>query len=120
MRSQHVPSWQQHPAYLVTHQYSRCLERLLGALPMTVQRQTGPALIVAIARMRAGLAAVQPQPERVFGPVALGPDSSREAGLRAVAGSVAALELMRRERLAPRAEILVALELLERIEAGLR
>lgn len=119
MQPRHVPTWDQHPSLLVTHQYSRCIERLLQSLPSTVQRQAGPSLILAIGRIRAGIAAAHPAQGRRLGPHMLAPALCREEANSAVATSAATLELLRRERLGSRAELLVALELLERIESAL-
>jgi hypothetical protein len=106
-----------HPALQVTHQYSRCIERVLAALPRTMQRQAGPTLILAIARMRAGI--VAPVGARPGGTIALASAACHDAGRAAVQESGTVLELMRRERLGSRADVLAALELLERIETAL-
>ena len=114
-----VFGWERLPEYIAAQQYGRCLGRIFGSLPRRVRRRvmqpmTGAALMIA--EGIAGFNAELP-PETLS-------DRERELfrsrALEGVRLSREALEVVRRVRRASRPDLLVAAELLDRIEGSVR
>jgi len=116
---QRVYVWESYPEYITTQQYSRCLGRVLVTLPLGTGRKYGRSLIrgaILIAQGIAGAHAETPDDQPI-------PQSDREqfrkAGLEMIARSRSMLITIRAGGHGDRANVLAALELLERVEAGL-
>ncbi len=112
--------WEQLPEYIATMQYSRCLGRIFAELPWLVRRRvvrplTGAA--IAIGAGIVGLNAELPPSERFSADQREG---YRKVALDAVALSRDGVQGLAGRLRAPRADIITALELLERIEASVR
>lgn len=112
--------WETLPEYVAAQQYSRCLGRIFRSLSWRWRRKVFVPMTraaVLIAQGIAGFNAELPPSERLT-------DGEREAfRRRALTGirlSREGLEILREARRASRADLLVAEELLERIESGVR
>lgn len=115
-----IHSWESLPEYVTTQQYGRCLGRLFRSLPRRVRRKvlfpmTGAA--VAIAQGIAGFNADVPPPELRS---AREREAFRERALAGIRVSREGLEALEQVRRVSRPDLLVAKELLDRIEGSLR
>ncbi|MBR9988613.1 MAG: hypothetical protein KFH98_02600 [Gemmatimonadetes bacterium] len=113
-------TWEDLPEYRCTQQLGRCVGRIVVSMPPRYRLKLGRMLIrgsVLIAQGIAGANADMP-PDDELSP------AEREAFRNGCLGSVEvcrdALRLMRSQRIGSVPDILVALELLDRIEAGVR
>lgn len=112
--------WEDLPEYRCTQQLGRCVGRILVTLPRRYRRELGRVLIrgsVHIAQGIAGANAEMPPDD----------DLSREDREKFRRGCLASVEICRdalrlllSQKVGSVPDILVALELLERIEAGVR
>jgi hypothetical protein len=113
-------AWERYPEYLALNQYSRCLGRLLVTLPRRVERRVARTLIRGAILIGEGIvgahasvpaeASLSREERKAF----------RDAGLESIAASRDGLRLLKEERLGSQPDLLAALELLERVESGLR
>jgi hypothetical protein len=115
-----IYGWERLPEYVALQQYGRCLGRILRSLPWRRRRRVAPTLTGAAILMAQGIAGfhaelppdelVTPREREVF----------RTGALIGLRDSRAILEQLSTERKVSRPDLLVASELLERVEAGLR
>ncbi len=112
--------WEIQPEYLSLQQLSHLIGGILAGLPRRQSRRAEAVLVPAtfvMARAIVGTRAEIPPPGTV-------PIHEREAyrssGLRAVSMAGSALRRLKARPRGPRAELTAAIEVLERIEAGLR
>lgn len=115
-----IYAWESLPEYLATQQYSRCLGRLFRSLPRRVRRRvvrpmTGAAVLIA--QGIAGFNADLPPSELLS---AREREAFRARALTGIRASREGLEALARVRRVSRPDLLVADELLERIEGSLR
>lgn len=115
-----VYAWEELPEYRCTQQLGRSIGRILVSLPAHFRRKLGRTLIrgsVLIAQGIAGANAEMPPGDDLS-------SDEREAFRSSCLGSVEvcrdALDLLRSQRIGSLPDILVALELLDRIESGVR
>ena len=115
-----IYAWEDLPEYRCTQQLGRCIGRILVSLPVHYRRRVGRSLIrgsVMIAQGIAGANAEMP-PEVELTP------QEREAFRSGCIGAISicrdALCILRTEGLGRLPDILVALELLDRIESSVR
>lgn len=120
MSTERMYAWESYPEYVALQQFSRCLGRILASLPRRHQRRSGRVLLPAAVFMGQGIAGAHAE-------LAPGEDIPLEDRERFQAIGLESL-LVTRERLlrlknrslGSQADLLAALELLERVEAGLR
>lgn len=108
------------PEFLTTRTYVRCLDRLFQSLPVEVQWRLLAPMIAAAASIGAGIACFHgdPEPPRRFSPEKREADRGR--ALEGIRVSRERLDEIARVPGADRAELLVARELLDRIEGSVR
>jgi hypothetical protein len=112
--------WETLPEYIATQQYSRCLGRICASLPWWVRRRSmGPMTraAIGIATGIVGFNADLPPDERL---TRAEREAFRRFALAALDESRAGLAELARVRKVSRPDLTAALELLERIEAGVR
>ncbi|HEX2167958.1 MAG TPA: hypothetical protein VHG09_12060 [Longimicrobiales bacterium] len=113
-----IYAWEELPEYRCTQQLGRCVGRILASLPAHYRRKLGRTLIrgsVLIAQGIAGANAEMPPGDD------LTPEERqtfRSSCLASIEVCRDALRLLRSQRVGSLPDIMVALELLERIETG--
>lgn len=115
-----IYGWESLPEYVALQQYGRCLGRIFRSLSWRRRRTAIPILTGAALLMAQGIAgfnAELPPDERI---TAGEREVFRQGALAGLRESRDGLEELAGERRVSRPDILVAQELLERIEAGLR
>lgn len=114
-----VYAWERLPEYRSTQQLGRTVGRILMSLPRRLRRPLGRTLIrapILVARGIAGANAELPPDHDLTWAER---ETFRTGALEALSILRDAFRLLRSERLGSQADVLVALELLERIEQGL-
>jgi hypothetical protein len=120
MSTDRMYAWERYPEYVALQQFSRCLGRILSSLPRRHQRRSGRILFPAAVFMAQGIAGAHaelrpgeemPLAER---------EQFRSIGLESLTVSRERLLRLKSRSLGSQPELLVALELLERVESGLR
>jgi hypothetical protein len=120
MSTDRMYAWESYPEYMALQQFSRCLGRILSSLPQRHQRRSARILFPAAVFMAQGIAGAHaelrpgeqmPLAER---------EQFRSIGLESLTVSRARLLRLKSRSLGSRPDLLVALELLERVESGLR
>jgi hypothetical protein len=120
MRTDRMYTWESYPEYIALQQFSRCLGRILCSLPRRHQRRSGRILLPAAVFMAQGIAGAHAE-LRPGEEMALSErEQFRSIGLESLDASRERLLRLRSRSLGSQADLLVALELLERVEAGLR
>lgn len=120
MEQETVGGWEQLPEVVTNRQYVRCLDRLVQSLPASSRlRQFRPMVSAAVS---IGTGAVCFHAELLDGspPTPEERESHRQRALEGIRASREGLERIRGIRDADRAELLVAGELLDRLEEMLR
>jgi hypothetical protein len=120
MSTDRMYAWESYPEYMALQQFSRCLGRILSSLPRRHQRRSARILFPAAVFMAQGIAGAHaelrpgeemPLAER---------EQFRSMGLESLTASRARLLRLKSRSLGSQPDLLVALELLERVESGLR
>jgi hypothetical protein len=120
MSTDRMYAWESYPEYMALQQFSRCLGRILSSLPRRHQRRSARILFPAAVFMAQGIAGAHaeltpgeemPLAER---------EQFRSMGLESLTASRARLLGLKARSLGSQPDLLVALELLERVESGLR
>lgn len=108
------------PEFLATSTYVRCVDRLFQSLPPSVQRQMLSPVIKAAVSIGSGIACFHgdPEPPRRF--TAEDRKDARQRALDGIRASRDCLDEIARIPGADRAELMVARELLDRIEGSVR
>lgn len=108
------------PEFLATRTYVRCLDRLFQTLPPDVQRRLFAPMVSAAVGIGSGIACLHgdPEPPRRYSVAER--EESRQQALAGVRVSRERLDEVAGVPGADRAELLVARELLNRIEGSLR
>jgi hypothetical protein len=120
MRRDVTDRWNELPEFLAVRTYVRCLDRLLQSVSEGVQwRMYRPMLMAAVA-MGSGIACFHGAHRPLLPVSARERDAHRERALRGVHDSRDGLDEIARDPTADRAELLVARELLDRIEGSVR
>jgi len=120
MENDAIYAWESLPEYLAAQQYSRCLGRIFRSLPWWVRLRAITPMTraaVAIGVGITGFNAEVPPSERM---TTAEREAFRRVALQGLAASREGLEWLSRVRRASKADILVAGELIERIEASVR
>lgn len=115
-----IYSWEQLPEYIALQQYSRCLGRIFRSLSWRRRRKAIPTMTGAAILMAQGIAgfnADMPPDEPL---TASEREVFRKGALVGLRESRHGLEELADARKVSRPDLLVAGELLERIEAGIR
>lgn len=110
--------WELLPEYVTAQQYARCLGRILASLPVQVRRRVSRPLVGSATLIAQGIAGANAEapPEA---PLSVEDrEVFRRTALRAVRLCRTGLGLLRDEGVGSRPDLLVALELLERIEGS--
>jgi hypothetical protein len=112
--------WESYPEYVALQQFNRCLGRILTSLPRRHQRRSGRILFPAAVFMAQGIAGAHAE----LGPGEELPLADREQfrtiGLESLTVSRDRLLRLKKRSLGSQPDVLAALELLERVESGLR
>ncbi|MBI4409150.1 MAG: hypothetical protein HY561_05550 [Gemmatimonadetes bacterium] len=120
MEPEIVYTWERRPEYRATLQFSRSLGRVLASLPRRVRWKCERPLVRGATMIGIGIAGANADPcpgelisceER---------EAFRDAALEAVRLCREGLETLRETGFGSRPDLLVTLELLERIESGLK
>jgi hypothetical protein len=108
------------PEFITTRTYVRCLDRLFQSLPPSVQRRLVEPVLSAAVGIGSGIACLHgdPEPPRRFSGAER--EESRRRALACIRLSRERLDEIARVPGADRAELLVARELLDRIEGSVR
>ncbi|HEX6307972.1 MAG TPA: hypothetical protein VFZ69_07280 [Longimicrobiales bacterium] len=118
-RSDVVPAWERLPEYRATQQLARSIGRILMSLPPRARRITGRALIRAPLLIARGIAGANAELPPGLGLTREERDEYLRCALDALELLRGLLRMLRGERLGSQPDLLVGLELLERIEQGL-
>jgi hypothetical protein len=108
------------PEFMATRTYVRCLDRLFQSLPPSVQRRLAAPVVLAAVRIGSGIACLHGDPEP---PQRFSAEEREESRQRALAGLRSSREQLDEIAMVPGAdgaELLVARELLDRIEGSVR
>ncbi len=112
--------WENYPEYEAAMQYGRCLGRILSSMQRNERKQARKPLVMRAIGMANGIAGAhaevgsdQPLPREDR-------EAFRSVGLKAVAATRDCLLDVRRRAAANAADLAAAIELLERVEEGLR
>jgi hypothetical protein len=120
MSTDRMYAWESYPEYVALQQFSRCLGRILSSLPRRHQRRSGRILLPAAVFMGQGIAGAHAE----LAPGEDMPLADREhfrtIGLESLLVTRDRLTRLKERKLGSRGDVLAALELLERVEAGLR
>ena len=112
--------WELLPEYVTAQQFARCLGRILASLPPGVRRRVSRPLVGSATLIAQGIAGANAEapPEA---PLSMEDrEVFRGTALRAVRLCRTGLGLLRDDGVGSRPDLLVALELLERIEGSVR
>lgn len=121
MRSESVVyAWESFPEYVAVQQYSRCLGRILVSLPARQRRRAMKPMIHAAKVMGMAIAGAHAQPSPTGQPSDEERQEFRDIGLEAVAATREGLQILKDAGLGRSADMAAAVELLERVETGLR
>lgn len=115
-----IYSWENLPEYIALQQYSRCLGRIFRSLSWRRRRRAIPTMTGAAILMAQGIAGFNadlPPGETI---TAREREVFRKGALVGLRDSREGLEKLAAARKVSRPDILVARELLERIESGIR
>jgi hypothetical protein len=108
------------PEFIATGTYVRCLDRLFQSLPASAQLRWFTPVISAAVKIGTGIACIHADPEPPLRFTAADREASRRQVLAGIQSSRERLHEIERVPGADRAEILVARELLDRIEGSVR
>lgn len=106
------------PEFLATRTYVRCMDRLFQSLPPSVQRRLAEPVILAAVRIGSGIACLHGDPAPPRRVSTAEREESRRQALAGIRSSRAWLDEISRVPGADRAEVLVARDLLDRIEGS--
>ena len=115
-----IYSWERLPEYVATQQYSRCLGRIFRSLPRRIRRKVIRPLTGAAVLIGQGIAGFNAEvpPSEVLS--AREREAFRDRALAGIEASREGLRTLEGVRRVSRPDLLVAGELLERIEGSLR
>lgn len=113
-------SWETLPEFIASRTFVRCVDRLFQSLPPEVQWKMFQPMLSATVSISAGIACFhgEPVPPRRYDRRER--EESRERALDAIRAAREGLDKIERVPTANRAELMVARELLERIEGSVR
>lgn len=120
MEQETVGGWEQLPELVTNRQYVRCLDRLAQSLPAWRRWPLGAPMVSAAVSIGSGAACFHAALLDGSPPTPEERESHRQRALDGIRESREGLERIRGIRGADRAELLVAAELLDRIEQMLR
>jgi hypothetical protein len=112
--------WESYPEYMALQQFSRCLGRILSSLPRRHQRRSARVLFPAAVFMAQGIAGAHAELRPGEDMPLAEREQFRSMGLESLTASRARLLGLKARSLGSQPDLLVALELLERVESGLR
>jgi hypothetical protein len=108
------------PEFIATRTYVRCVDRLFQSLPPRAQRRLIEPVLSAAVKIGSGIACLHGHPEPPGRFSAAEREESRQRALQGIWLSREWLDDIARVPGANRAELLVARELLDRIEGSVR
>lgn len=111
--------WESYPEYHAAQQFSRCLGRILASLPKRLRLKLARPMTQAAILIAHGIAGAHAEVDDASYTQAVRAEM-RTCGLKALGACRTTLVTMKEERTGDRANVLAALELLERIEHGMR
>ncbi|MBW3554489.1 MAG: hypothetical protein KY466_13315 [Gemmatimonadetes bacterium] len=120
MGQETVGHWEELPELVVNRQYVRCLDRLVRSLPRSRQRSLFRHLLPAAVSIGSGAACFHAALLNGSSPTPTGREVHRQRALGGIRDSREWLGRIRGVKGADEAELLVAGELLDRIEEMLR
>lgn len=120
MEQETIGGWEQLPEVVTNRQYVRCLDRLVQSLPESARVRLFRPLVSAAVSTGAGAACFHAALLNGSTPTPEERESHRQRALKGIRASRKGLRRIGRIRGADRAELLVAGELLDRIEEMLR
>jgi hypothetical protein len=120
MHEKALYDWETLPEYLATQQYARCLGRIFRSLPRRIRRGAEWPMTRAAILISQGIAGFNAEPGPEERLTARERELFREGALEGIAASREGLDLLGEVRRVSRPDILVARELLERIEESIR
>lgn len=112
--------WESYPEYHAAQQFSRCLGRILASLPKRLGRKLARPMVQAAILIAHGIAGAHAEVDDDASYTLAVREEMRTCGLQALAACRSTLITMKDERTGDRANVLAALELLERVEHGMR
>jgi hypothetical protein len=118
MRGKLEHGWESYPEYIALQQYGRCLGGVLSSAPRHVRRRAGPPLIRAAVLISTSIALAHMEVGGDGAPDGEGREEFRRTALECVELSRHGLATIALR--VSRPHLTAALELLERVEAGVR
>lgn len=115
-----VYRWECLPEYIATQQYSRCLGRIFASLPRRVRRRAVGPMTRAALLIGNGIAGFNAELQPDESLTEAERETFREAALAGIECSREGLQMLGQVPRASRSDLLMADELLERIESGVR
>ena len=112
--------WESYPEYRAAQQFSRCLGRIFASLPKQLRLKLQRPMTQAAILIAHGIAGAHAEVDDDAAYTHAVREEMRTCGLQALGACRATLVTMKEERTGDRANVLAALELLERIEHGMK
>ena len=115
-----IYAWEELPEYRCTQQLGRCIGRILMSLPIHYRRRLGRTLIRGSVLIAQGIAGANAEMPPEVDLTTAEREAFRSGSIGAIAICRDALRVLRQEGVGRLPDILVALELLDRIESSVR
>lgn len=115
-----VYRWESYPEYEAAMQYGRCLGRILTSMRKKERKQARKPLVMLAIGMANGIAGAHAECPADRSLPRADREQFRSVGLKAVAATRDCLLDVRRRQAASAPDLAAAMELLERVEHGLR
>jgi hypothetical protein len=112
--------WESFPEYIATQQYSRCMGRIIASLPKSARRRAQKPLVECAVLIAQGIAGAHAETPSAQAYTRSDREVFRDAALASLSVSRMCLNALRGEGHGSPADMFAALELLERVESGLR